>query len=363
MSEQMASSARQDSLKRQESAIGGIKRVVRRQIYLPRVIRAIRTIKSRARETGPALRTDEGVEERFRRLKCSIESIRVQHGRDRLPITVSRIRTALTRNFELKTKSRYELLLNALQGGGLPLASLSICGCGTHEIRYTQLLRYFLDPKEPHGLKAGVLMAVIAPELREAGRTSKDIDWKRASIEAEFSLGNARAGGRELGCTVDLFLRLGSFVVMIENKIGSPEAGVVNAGEVSQLRRYSTAFTNNFPELSGKYILKIFLTPEGRSPKEDLGWVPLSYHEVISRTAKLLSDTSLSRIARHNLCCFLWDLLSGPLSLDETVREHLSVLITNAVEDTQKHLRLKRWCRECLPSIGDLLTIVEACYG
>jgi hypothetical protein len=269
----------------------------------------------------------------------------------------------LTQDFETKGKTRYQLLQRAIKGEGVPLASLSVCGRGTREIRYTQLLRYFLDPKEPHGLNSKLLGAVIGPDMQSAGYKTRSVNWTQASVEAEFNLGNVRIKGKEFGCTVDLFIQVQDYVIMVENKINSPETGVVSSGEISQLKRYSTALSANFPQVSSKNLLKIFLTPDGRAPKEDLDWIPTSYQQLIGRVVKLFNDDGISQVGRHNLSCFLWDLITGPLALDQIKREQLSMLITEAINDTRRHLRLKRWCAENIKNIEHILTIVEACYG
>ena len=352
----------QINLQNLSESIASIRRVVRRQVHLPSAIYAIKEIKKKHRKDTDELTSLETAGERFRRLQNATTFIRSQCRRNRLPIIISQIRQTINRSFEVEERSQYQLLLDALKGDGLPLASLSICGQGTREIRYTQLLRYFFDPNELHGLKSKVLLAVLEPEWKRSGYRLKNIEWKKAKAEAEFYLGNIKIGKRSIGCSVDLFLQFGDYVVMIENKIKSSESGIVSSGETSQLKRYSTALVKNFPEFLNKKVLKIYLTPDRRPPKEDMEWLPLSYGDIISRTTKLLSDDSLSKIGRHNLCCFLWDIIAGPLYLEHSAREHLSKLISDAIEYTEKHIRLKRWCREHVPFIEDILKIVEACY-
>jgi hypothetical protein len=353
----------QAKLGRLNKAIPIIRQVVRMKVYLPRATRSIRNLKSQGKIISPIDIRGEDPRARHTRLARSIKHIKAQNKRDKLPTIISHIQKKLTQNFEIEGKTRYQLLLRALKGGGVPLASLSICGRGTREIRYTQLLRYFLDPKEPHGVNSKVLGAVIGPDMQRAGYKIRSVNWSQASVEAEFNLGKVRVKGREYGCTVDLFIQVQEYVIMVENKINSPETGVVSSGEISQLKRYSTALTANFPQLSSKNLLKIFLTPDGRAPKEDLDWTPTSYQQLIGRVVEILNDDGISRVGRHNLSCFLWDLITGPLALDQIKRKQLSMLITEAIIDTRKHLRLKRWCAENIENIEHILMIVEACYG
>jgi hypothetical protein len=140
------------NLQKLSDSITSIRLVVRRQVHLPRVISTIRYVKRKHKKDAAEPTPLETADDRFRRLQDAVTNIRSQCRRNRLPITISHIRQTINRNFELEERAQYQLLLNAFKGGGLPLASLSICGQGTREIRYTQLLRYFFDPNELHGL-------------------------------------------------------------------------------------------------------------------------------------------------------------------------------------------------------------------
>ena len=225
----------QDALDILTRSISAIRHSVRRQIYLPRAIHAIHVVKTKTDET--AQRTDllERPYDRLNRLQNSITDIRTQIKRGKLPRLITRIKDSLTRDFETNSKARYQLLLRALKGEGIPLATLSVCGRGTREIRYTQLLRYFLDPQEPHGLNCKVVSQILSPTMRRVGFDARGVDWSEAQVEAEFWLGNLKVGSREIGCTADLLILVDDFVILIENKINSPEAGNVSSGETSQL--------------------------------------------------------------------------------------------------------------------------------
>ena len=92
-----------------------------------------------------------------------------------------------------------------------------LLGVRTREIRYTQLLRYFFDPNELHGLGSKVLLAVLEPEWRRSGHRFNNIEWHKAKVEAEFNLGSVNTEKRTIGCAVDLFLQFSDYV--LENKI------------------------------------------------------------------------------------------------------------------------------------------------
>ena len=108
---------------------------------------------------------------------------------------VSQIREALLHNVEADVQ-RYKRLRDALAGSGVPLAALSVCGRGTREIRYTQLMRYFLSPLEPHGLGCRLLSAFLAPELDATSLSPHKVPWDEAEVQAEFGLGSIKVGSK-----------------------------------------------------------------------------------------------------------------------------------------------------------------------
>jgi hypothetical protein len=273
---------------------------------------------------------------------------------------IPQIRKALLSDFQVNT-GRYLELRNALVTSGVPVPTLSVCGRGTREIRYTQLMRHFLDPSEPHGLSSKLLVAMMGPELGDTELTVSSLPWDDATVNAEFSLGRIKAGNRMVGSVVDLFLRIGDLTILIENKIGSPEAGATGRGEVTQLRRYSEAFSKHFPKLSKGHVLKLFLTPEGRAPKEDSDWLALSHGVLLKRLAQVLEDGSLSRIARHNLAAFMWDLVCGPLAFGGPERDELVSKLSNALENPDKSIPLQAWCARNVPHLEIMMKTLEVC--
>jgi hypothetical protein len=304
------------------------------------------------------------------RLRAAIQAIRRAAAVSLAPPSVTpalgpliaQIRDAVLRTFEAE-RSRYEGLLGALERTGVPLGALSVCGRGTREIRYTRLLAYFLSPLEPHGLGFSVLAAAFDPEVRQEASNIADFQWDQAEVKAEFSLGEVEFNGKKTACTIDLFIKMRTLVILMEHKINSSEHGAISSGEVSQLRRYSEAFSQNFPSLRDHHILKIYLTPDGRAPKEDRYWKPLTHDVLIARLRRLLDGKVLSSTAKHNLSCLLWDLLGGPLSFDRTRQIQLGELVRAALDQRVKYLELRRWAAEYLPSFDTILRIVETSNG
>ena len=283
---EIESNIQSDTIEMLSRRIERIRKVVRRDLILPRTVRSIRELKRGEGKDDFEKSFQDDPQNRRIRLERAVEHIRNRKKRERIPMSVDAIKSALLRDFENDAREKFKLLLRAICGGGIPLASLTVCGRGTREIRYTQLLRYFLDPGEPHGLSTALIKAVVGPEILRKGYISRDVNWEKATVKAEYPLGHVRAGVKKIQCVIDLFIEIDEYLVLIENKINSQEAGVITSGEISQLRRYSRAIIDNFPEYPSKRVLKIFLTPDGRLPKEDAEWLPLSYKELLGRAVQ-----------------------------------------------------------------------------
>ena len=299
----------------------------------------------------------------LQRLQVAVDSIRTAVRPRRtgsLTGAIAQIRDAVMRSF-VRQRPRYSRFLRALEHTGVPLGALSVCGRGTREIRYTQLLAYFLSPIEPHGLGAKVLECIFDPELRAAGITDINPSWRNSKVEAESSLGPLHIGdGDEVRySTIDLLVTTPSLVILIEHKINSAEQGSVSSGEISQLRRYSQAFDRNFPSLKNRKRLKLYMTPDGRAPKEALEWRPLPHRCIVTRLITLLRDADMTETARHNLRSFLWDLVCGPVAVNAERREQLQKRLRDALKNPRRLPQFKRWIDEAIPAFDDLLILVE----
>jgi len=255
-------------------------------------------------------------------------------------------------------RPRYERLQSALEGGGVPLATLSVCGRGTREIRYTKLLAYFLDPRSLHGLGAGCLDAVFGPEVARKGIPRQQAVWHEATVEAEYDLGKVAVGERTFGCTVDIFISSPAVAILVEQKIHAAESPPTSARGLSQLQRYSCAFGQKFPLLQDR-TLKFFLTPhEGASPKDE-SWAPLTHEAVLRRLAGILREPDLSQTARHNLRCLLWDLMGGPLDFRGFLRKRLAERLRSALDDDRQYVALRSWAAMQIPYLDVLLATME----
>ena len=289
-------------------------------------------------------------------IRCAIDHAHANR-RDRLVRISGDIRKAALKTFHEVERPRFQRLRDAIAGGGLPLATLSVCGHGTQEIRFTQLFRYFLDPKAAHGLGPRILQAT----MDAAGCPRDKISADAVAVQAEVSLGTIRAGEHEISSILDLLIRSADFFVLIEQKIHSAEGGQAG-GETSQLKRYDKAIALNHPEIRENNSWRVFLTPTRRDPREGVAWRPVAHEDIFRHCAAVLKDPTLSRVARHNLCSFLWDLMMGPMGVDEEVLGELREHVDGALRDETMSLVLKRWLESQGIKWPLVLNIMEACY-
>jgi len=274
----------------------------------------------------------------------------------------ARVRAAALADFEGTDLPRLRRLHDALSTRGVPLAALSVCGHGTAEVRYTRLLRYFLDPRSPHGLGSRVLRAFLLPEFERARVPADGLGLEKARVEAEVELGHVVHGGRRQGCVLDLLVTLTGHHVLIEHKIASPEAGSPARDEYAQLARYSKAVRENRRDIQMDRSLCLFLTPDRTPPRTDQGWWPVSHGDLVARCVEAVgTEPGLPLLARHNLGCFLWDLLTGPAWQEEGVLTELARWIVDVLGDHARAPAMARWCANAGLDWKVALSILEAC--
>lgn len=236
-----------------------------------------------------------------------------------------RINDAYRREYETKHRAQMVALAEGARSSGLPVPVLSACGRGTAEIRFTQLLRYFLDPRQPHGLSHRLLDAAFGEMIFERRAYDEDF-WQHAEVRAEVDLGfTRRPDGRLHSNHLDLLVTTSDVAVLIEQKIlssentasvGPAEEGQLEREQVRQLAEYSEAFETSRARLApnARHVFKMYLTPRGRTSLHSPDWIPLSHMDLILRFLAL-DVQQVSPVARHNLVAFLWDLACGPLEL------------------------------------------------
>lgn len=276
------------------------------------------------------------------------ETARGERARVRVPQVAAAIRRSFGDRF-LAERRAWERLVAGLDGAGLPVAVLSACGHGTAEVRFTQLIRHFLDPRAPHGLGSRPLRALFGERFAEG----------EVRVEAEVCLATIRQGAEERSSILDLLVATDDEAILVEQKLFSAEAqDVVGDEREGQLSRYSQAFALSFPAYATR-CRKFFLTPTGRAPTDDVSWKPVSHAEWIAKLATIIDDPTLSAMARFNLVSFLWELLAGPLAADDRLPE-LGGWARSLLADPGRLPYYRRRAAEVLPELDLLLRITEA---
>jgi hypothetical protein len=140
-------------------------------------------------------------------------------------------------------------------------------GWTKQEIRHSSFLRWFLDPRETHGLGSYplrvFLMEILSGGINSSAPNVFDADtWDLDGTIIQTEWNNT-----------DLMLRNDSerFFVLIENKVRTTEHS-------NQLERYRKAATAHYPKHKG---ICIYLTPSGETPSDEAYQI-LSYPQVVS---------------------------------------------------------------------------------
>ena len=233
-----------------------------------------------------------------------------------------RLREGILQDFRHTEWPRFQRLHEVFEKGwGLPVPVLSVCGRGTAEIRFTQLLAWFLDHRNPHGL-GGLLAQALFEEMFRGETVALD----RCAAETEVFVGTSLgAGGIRKENWVDVHLQFARCHIYIEQKIGSPE------GE-DQLANYADCLA---PVVDLARDRLVYLTPTGKEPS-DSRWTALSYRELFGRLALVLDRHALSQTARYNLKALLWDLMLGPIAKDPAWIDMLRKLTARVVKNPDR---------------------------
>ena len=232
---------------------------------------------------------------------------------------------------------------------GLPVHSLSICGHGTAEIRYTKLLSWFFDSRNPHGL-GGMLAESVFKEYfpKELAPPS----FANCQSEAEVGLGITRLEGEEWYNSLDIMVRAEDWIICVEQKVLSAEGS-------RQLKRYSDALTRRF---NPEKLICFYLTPDRKAGSDDK-WIPISHKEILLSMAQVLRRRVLFPTARHNLKTLLWDLMLGPVAQDDKWIDRFRRQVRNvSAQPDRYYAELSRWLNRYdidQDSRKMLLTLVE----
>ena len=268
------------------------------------------------------------------RLKRAVEQIKIHRGlgqiarRARFEAARKRIHIRILEEFRQHEWPRFQMLDEIFKKDlGLPIPTLSVCGAGTAEVRFTKLLAHFFDSRNHHGLGALLARAVFAEEI------DAPVVFDRCTAHAEVSLGMSQLStGQQMNNSLDILIEAGDHKILVEQKIKSPEGK-------EQLVRYSTGMRNKFGDAA---VHCFYLTPEGRQGHGD-DWKPLSHRDLFCRMASLLERHALSPAARHNLRAFLWDLMLGPLAQDHQWMDELKHQAHRVASNYRHYTDLKKW--------------------
>lgn len=242
-----------------------------------------------------------------------------------------RLRDRTLRDFLANELPRFQRLNETLEKKwGLPVPTLSVCGSGTEEIRFTKLLGWHLDCRNPHGLQ-GLLGRALGETV--LGEEHPDLD--RCETKEELWLGTTPTRTEKTKENyIDLRLEFGDTYVYIEQKIGSAEGH-------DQLKNYADCIEKLNDGKRDNHLL--FLTPEGREPTDER-WKALSYREVYCRLALVLKRHALSPMARYNLKALLWDLMLGPIAQNQRWVNDLKKHVAKVVKKPKhEYTNLSRW--------------------
>jgi hypothetical protein len=184
---------------------------------------------------------------------------------------------------------------------------------------HSDILRWLLDPKAPHGLGDRFTTAFVHAVLSACGRTIAQ-PFEVQEVHREFSTG---------GGPIDILLRLdrnaGRLFLGIENKIDSPESG-------DQLARYGERLASRY---GADNVALAFLTLDGRAPKT----LPKC-------------QVSVARISHRDLAKFLEEAIAAtPYKSDdsrglEIARQYLSAMRSQVMPARESNPDIDAICRE-----------------
>lgn len=141
----------------------------------------------------------------------------------------------------------------------------------TTEIRHSNVLSWFLDPKGNHGLGDRILRAVIQHiAVTQNEPDTEKIDFQSFRIQREWK-------------NIDILAESNEFVLCIENKIFSGEHD-------NQLARYKEIIENKYPNHKKMYV---YLTPYGIKSSDPENWYSMSYADILNIIENSKKETTL----------------------------------------------------------------------
>ena len=293
-------------------------------------------------------------------LRAAIARLKVHHtsgmeaskhlSRKKFQQAADRLRKRILDDFKREEWPRFQMLDEIFQKGhGLPVATLSVCGVGTAELRFTKLLAYFFDSHNPHGLGGTLVRAVFACEPG----IDNDLPFDTCRAKAEVPIGpSLMSNNQAIDNSLDILITVGDFRILVEQKICSAEGR-------EQTHRYTAAMQNYF---KSDRTACFFLTPDEKSASNAL-WHSLSHRTLFCRIASVLDRHALSSVARHNLRALLWDLMIGPLAQREDWLAGLRDQTQKVAKDVNRFADLNQWFARYGLFSGERRTLLKIVEG
>jgi len=222
----------------------------------------------------------------------------------------------------------FKTLLRNADGGVFTV--FDVLGTSDYEIRHSNVLSWLIDHHANHG--CGSLFLDLLWE-----QISREYDLPKLLFR-EYSV--VREGGNE-GEKIDLLLRSrnNDWVIVIENKLFSPESG-------DQLDRYFRYIEGHYSSVPSRFYF--YLTPDGIAPasKEDsMNWRPLSYSSVVAAVSRFLERSLPDRI-KDFLAQYLEHIEKNVLKSAGMIERQKSVLKRHAkIFHSLTYLLEEEWIR------------------
>ncbi|MBA2450794.1 MAG: PD-(D/E)XK nuclease family protein [Chloroflexi bacterium] len=151
-------------------------------------------------------------------------------------------------------------------------------GVVRQELRHSDLLAFFLDPKGSHGLGDAFVKRLLQEGLGLAGGAARTIT---PSDLADWSLGSASVLREWHNVDILVVDQPHRLTVVIENKIDSDEHS-------NQLKHYRDRVTDEYP---GFHAVYFYLTPDGRRSSHP-SYIPVSHELVCTVLERLVQERS-----------------------------------------------------------------------
>jgi hypothetical protein len=157
---------------------------------------------------------------------------------------------------------------------------LEIAGFAHYEIIASNILKFFLDPEQNHGLKTSVLEALLSA----AGETVSDSDLDKATVEREVRTAAEKS--------IDLLIETASLVIAVENKIFAKPYN--DFGEYAR-------FTQEKAERSCKRAVLILLALSKIDPEDQnlAGFRPVAYQQFFDQLSPTLERAPATASVRY----------------------------------------------------------------